>query len=152
VDAILGGWQVNGIVVFQSGIPVPLTTTNTSQSGSSLLRPNNNGGSAKLDSRSIDKWFNTSVFSQPANYTFGNVGRSLPDVRGPGVKSFDFSLFKSVKLGESKFIQFRTEVFNVTNSPEFEQPDSNLQSGTFGRLLSQRNTPRQIQFGLKIIF
>ena len=152
VDVILGGWQVNGIVTFQSGIPVTLTTTNTTQSGSGVLRPNNSGGSAKLDSPSIDKWFNTAVFTQPANYTFGNVARSLPDVRGPGVKNLDFSLFKSVKISESKFIQFRTEVFNVTNSPEFDQPDSNLQSGTFGRLLSQRNTPRQIQFGLKIVF
>jgi hypothetical protein len=117
-----------------------------------VLRPNNTGGSAKLDSRSIDKWFNTSVFGQPANYTFGNVARSLPDVRGPGVGNLDFSLFKSVKLGESMFIQFRTEVFNVANTPEFGDPDSNLQSGTFGRVLSQRNTPRQIQFGLKIVF
>jgi hypothetical protein len=152
VDAILGGWQVNGILTLMSGIPVTLSTTNTSQSGSSLLRPNNNGGSAKLDSPSIDKWFNTVVFSQPANYTFGNVGRSLPDVRGCASKNFDFSLFKNVRLAESRYIQFRTEVFNVTNTPVFDQPDSNLQSGTFGRPLTQFNTPRQIQFGLKIIF
>lgn len=152
LDKFLGGWQVNGILNFQSGVPLGLSTTNTSYSNNSVLRPNNTGTSAKLDNPTIAGWFDKSVFSQPPNYTFGNVGRNLPDVRGPGQGNLDFSLFKNIKFAETRFVQFRSEFFNLTNTPEFDNPDTSLQSSTFSRILSQRNRPRQIQFGLKIIF
>ena len=152
VNGFLGGWQINGILSFQSGIPLSLTTTNSSYSNNSVLRPNNNGTSAKLDNPTISQWFDRAVFSQPPNFSFGNVGRNLPDVRGPGQRNLDFSLFKNIKFAETRYIQFRSEVFNLTNTPEFDNPDTSLQSSTFGRILSQRNRPRQIQFGLKIIF
>lgn len=155
VDGFLGGWQANGILIFQSGIPLPISTTNTSYSGNSALRPNNNGQSARLEggaSSRMDKFFKTEVFSAPALYTFGTVGRNLPDVRGPGVNNLDFSIFKNIPFAEGRFFQFRAEAFNVTNTPEFNNPDTGLQSATFGKITSQRNIPRQIQFGLKIIF
>jgi hypothetical protein len=155
VDGLLGGWQVNGILNFQTGIPLALTTTNTSFANNIVLRPNNNGSSAGLDSSSgnkLDKYFKTEVFSAPPLYTFGNVSRTLPDVRGPGLGNLDFSIFKNIRIAEGRSVQFRSEVFNLTNTPEFEVPDTALQSPTFGKILSQRNRPRQIQFGLKIIF
>ena len=82
-NGVIGGWQVNGIVAMQTGQPLAITTQNTSGAGNASLRPNNNGHSAKLDTpieSRLNKYFNTSVFSQPAPFTFGNTGRALPDV------------------------------------------------------------------------
>jgi hypothetical protein len=155
IDGLLGGWQVNGILLFQSGIPLAISTTNTSYANNSALRPNNNGQSARIEGPSgerMDKFFITEVFSAPPLYTFGNVGRNLPDVRGPGLGNLDFSIFKNLKFDEGRFVQFRAEFFNLTNTPEFNNPDTSLQSASFGKITSQRNRPRQIQFGLKLVF
>jgi hypothetical protein len=155
VDAFLGGWQMNGIVTFEGGQPLALTTLDTSQSGGAVLRPNNNGTSANLGgaiSARLARYFDTSVFSQPAPFTFGNVGSTLPDVRGPGGRNLDFSLFKNFKIGERMNVAFRAESFNLSNTPRFGLPDQNLSSATFGRITTQSNAPRQVQFGLKLLF
>ena len=155
VDAILGGWQVNGIISLSSGYPLRLTTSNTTQSFSSTLRPNNNGQSAKLSGRvqdRFDEFFDTSVFSQPDPYTFGNTGRYLPDVRRPRVSNWDFSLFKNFDVTDKMMLQFRAEFFNFTNSPNFGAPNMSFNSNQFGRITSQSNIPRQTQLGLKLLF
>ena len=155
VDAILGGWQINGIATFATGLPVAVTTQNTANANNASLRPNNNGHSAKLsgpvESRLI-KYFDTSVFSQPAPFTFGNTGRVLPDVRIPGTKNLDFSLFKSFRLMESVSLQLRAEAFNLANRVQFGRPNSNLNAANFGQITGQANSPRQMQFGLKLLF
>jgi hypothetical protein len=155
VDAILGGWQMNGIATFGTGLPVALTTQNTSGAGNASERPNNNGQSALLqgpvESR-LNRYFNTSVFSQPAPFTFGNTGRTLPDVRIPGQHNLDFSLFKTFRLVERLSLQFRAEAFNFTNSVQFGRPASGLNSNTFGQITTQANSPRQLQFALKLLF
>ncbi len=155
VNALVGGWKVNGILTLQTGIPLSITTTNTSQANNAVLHPNNNGSSAALDGPAVgrlNQYFNTSVFSQPAPYTFGNTGRNLPDVRGPGLRSLDFALNKEVRIHESLHLQIRGEAFNLTNTPGFNNPDTNLQSPTFGAITSQFNQPRQIQVGLRLAF
>jgi len=155
VDAFLGGWQLNGITTFETGQPLLLTTQDTSLSGGAVLRPNNNGESANLGgeiSQRLGRYLDTSVFSRPAPFTFGNVGSTLPDVRGPGGRNFDFSLFKSFGIGERTRLEFRAESFNLSNTPRFGLPDQNLSSVTFGRITTQSNAPRQVQFGLKLLF
>ena len=155
VDAVMGGWQVNGILTMQTGFALALTTQNTSNSGSQQLRPNNNGKSAKLDGDihgRLDRYFDTSVFSQPAPFTFGNTGRTLPDVRGPGNRNVDFSLFKNFKIRERLGAQFRGEAFNLTNTVQFGLPNQSFNSPQFGMISGQANGPRQIQFGLKLLF
>jgi hypothetical protein len=146
---------MNGIATLQTGQPITLSTQDTSGSGGTTLRPNNNGQSAKLsgsiESR-LNRYFNTAVFSQPAPFTFGTTGRTLPDVRGPGVNNLDASLFKDFKPLERMTVQFRAEAFNLFNKPQFGFPNSNLSSGQFGVISSQANSPRQIQFGLKLLF
>jgi hypothetical protein len=97
-------------------------------------------------------YFNTSVFSQPAPFTFGNTGRTLPDVRGPGVNNFDFSVFKDFKLVERVALQFRAEAFNLFNRVQFGFPNQSLSSGQFGVISSAANSPRQLQFALKVLF
>ena len=155
LDIVAGGWQMNGIVTLQTGQPIALTTQNTSNSGSNVLRPNNSGKSSKLDGdveSRLTRYFDTSVFSQPAPFTFGNVGRTLPDVRGPGVKNIDFSLFKNFKIVERISLQFRAEAFNLTNTPSFGFPNQNFNAVQFGQITATATDPRQLQFGLKLLF
>ena len=94
-----------------------------------MLRPNNNGHSAAFsgpDNQRLNRYFDTSVFSQPAPFTFGNTGRTLADVRGPGVHNLDFSAFKNFHIKERANLQFRAEAFNWTNTPKFNNPSSNI--------------------------
>ncbi len=155
VNAALGGWQVNGIAAFQTGLPLALLAQNSSDSGSAVVRPNNNGHSARLSGPIVDKlgeYFNTSVFSQPAPFTFGNTGRTLPDVRAPGAQNFDLSLFKNFRPIEKVSIQFRAEAFNALNRVQFAAPNTASNSAQFGVISAQANNPRQVQFGLKYRF
>ncbi|MGI8783663.1 MAG: TonB-dependent receptor domain-containing protein [Acidobacteriota bacterium] len=155
-DALLGGWQINGITSFQTGLPLTLNAPNTCNCFNQGLRPNISG-SAKLSGDvhdRLDAYFNTAVFSQPALYSFGNATRTLPDVRSPGTHNWDFSLFKNFRATERLNVQFRAEAFNALNRVQFGFPDQsfgNLGRG-FGQIRSQANAPRQVQFGLKILF
>lgn len=155
--ALLGGWQVNGILTLQTGFPLALTTTqNTPNFGSNVLRPNTTGQSAKLSGSvksRLNEYFDTSVFKQPPPFTFGNTGRTLPNVRAPGVRNLDASLFKNFRFAERSRVQFRAESFNALNQVQFGEPGQNLNdSANFGRIRNQANSPRQLQFALKILF
>jgi hypothetical protein len=155
LNSLLGNWQINGIATFAKGLPIVLTTQNSSGAGNAALRPNNNGQSAKLDTpveSRLNRYFDTSVFSQPAPFTFGNTGRALPDVRVPGAKNLDFSLFKNFPVVERISLQLRAEAFNLLNSPQFGRPNSGLNSNQFGMISSQANSPRQMQLALKLLF
>lgn len=153
VDAVLGGWQVNGIAVFQTGQPVIVTNSVPTTSGAT--RPNNNGGSAKKSGDIRDRltqYFDTSVFSGPGPFEFGNTGRTLPDVREPGTRNFDVSVFKNFRVWEGAHVQFRSEFFNVFNTVTFGAPGGSYGNPTFGTITSQANDPRDIQLALKLIF
>jgi hypothetical protein len=159
MDAVLGGWQVNGILTLQTGTPVIITQNqNNTGLGSPGQRPNNNGKSAAKDSGStndrISEWFDTSVFSFAPAFTFGNVGRTLPDVRNPGIKNLDASLFKNFRFTEDVNVQFRAEAFNLTNTPQFGIPGSQLGGAGFGAITGYANgqAPRQVQLALKLLF
>ncbi len=155
VDTLFGEWQINGITTFETGMPLTLSTADTSDSGGIVLRPNNDGKSAAFSGPAqsrLSEYFNTSVFSQPAPFTFGTTGRTLPDVRGPGIANYDFSLFKDFKLVERVALQFRAEAFNIFNRVQFNFPNSVLSSGQFGVISSAANSPRQMQLALKILF
>jgi len=156
VDALLGGWQMNGIYTYQTGFPLSVTASNTcTNCGINTLRPNNNGQSAELSgpvSQRLTKYFNTSVFSQPAAFTLGNTGRTLPDVRAPSGEGIDFSLFKMFHPVERMTLEFRAEAFNLLNQVVFGMPNTSLSSNQFGVISSQANSPRAIQFGLKLLF
>ena len=86
------------------------------------------------------------MFSQPDPFTFGTTGRTLPDVREPGVANFDFSVQKNVSLAERLRMQFRGELFNIFNTPQFGRPGTTFGTPQFGVISSQANSPRQIQF------
>ena len=155
VDAVLGGWAVNAIDTAQTGFPLSPTTANTSNSGSAVLRPNNDGHSAALSgpvSLRLNAYLNAKVFSLPAAFTFGNTSRTLPDVRAPGLENIDFSLFKTFRVREYCRLQFRAEAFNLLNQVVFGTPNMTVSAAAFGQITGQSNTARQLQFALKLLF
>jgi hypothetical protein len=155
-ELLLGGWQVNGIYTLQSGSLIGIGAANTAGIFGMESRANNNGTSAviNVDAKArLDQWFNTSVFSQPAAFTLGNVGTLVPDLRAHHTNNLDFSLFKQFSLSEKFRLQFRAESFNTSNRVQFSAPNNNVNGGAaFGRVTAQANQPRQLQFGLKLLF
>lgn len=151
-NTVIGGWQLNLNAVIQSGLPLAVSAGAGPIPEFARLRPNSTGVSAKLDNPDINRWFNTAAFTQPAPYTFGNVGRLLPDVRRDGYSNLDASLFKNFTVGDRFRAQFRYEVFNVLNHPVFGAPGGVLTSTNFGIVTSQANAPRQMQLALKLNF
>ncbi len=153
VTRALGGWRMSGILTLQSGEPLYLTNSVNNINGFTLAsRPNNDGTSAKLSNPTPYEWFNTSVFSLPAPFTYGTTGRTLPDVRAAGVKNLDFSLLKDTTLRENTRLEFRAEVFNLLNTPQFAIPGTALGAASFGVVSSQANPPRELQLALKLLF
>ena len=155
VEAVLGGWQVNGIVTIQSGTPLTITASNTAGLFNPVTRANWNGADPRLDGPGedrIQRWFDTSVFSQPSPFTFGNAGATHALVRSDGVRNLDLSLFKHFALPGGARVQARIEAFNAFNRVQFGSPNLSVTSSTFGVVTSQANTPRQMQFGLKVLW
>lgn len=155
VNQAFGGWQINTIGTMQTGIPLVV------RGASNYLadRPNSTGRSAKLDRRSSANWFDTSQFVNPPNYTYGNVSRTLPDVRTPGTVNWDLSCVKNVRWSERFNLQFRAESFNFMNHVNLKAPDVTFvpgadgknRSGSFGIITGSRDA-RVIQFALKLTF
>ncbi len=149
-NAIVGGWQVNGIYTWQRGFPITIQADD-------LGGLNDTFGSNRADivgdpdvgDQTVEHWYNTAAFVQPGLGQLGNTGRNI--LRGPGVNNLDFSLFKNFEFGHDMRLQFRFESFNFFNHPQFNRPDSNVSSATFGVLNSAR--PGRInQLGLKFLF
>lgn len=158
LDLLLGEWQVNGVITFSTGVPLAIVNAqNNSQSFSAAQRPNVDGKDPNLTgdrstSARLARWFDTSAFSQPATFTFGNSPRVLPNVRADGVRLWDSSIFKAFPIREAIRLEFRTEMFNFTNTPNFALPGQAFGNAQFGVISSQQNSPRQIQFGLKLYY
>jgi hypothetical protein len=155
LGSIVGGWQVNGITLFQSGPPLQISGGSDSGSMAGTQRPNWSGGNATLGSRIEDRlgaYFDTSVFSINPPFTFGNAPRLMPNLRGPRASNFDVSLFKNLHINERFRMQFRAEAFNAFNHPQFGNPNTTITSNLFGRISSQQNSPRDIQLALKLLF
>lgn len=150
----LGGWQTNGIIIMQGGFPfnvgIPTDVANTATNGTQ--RPNIVGTpSDNCGSGHITNCITSAAFALPAQYTYGNAGRNI--LRGPGLYNVDFSVFKVFTLTERFKLQFRSEFFNLLNTPHFNNP-SGLTLGTaaFGSITSTSSDNREIQFALKLNF
>ena len=150
---LLGGWQGNGVTTFQSGVPLAIGNPVNQLGFGAGSRPVNNGKSARIDEgqRTPDRWFDTSVFSQPAPFTFGNLTRYSPDLRGQGVNNWTTGFFKDTRFTESVYLQFRAEFFNLFNHPLWGSPGTTVDTPLFGRVTSKGGN-RTGQLGLKLIF
>ena len=149
VDAVLGGWQIQGIYVWRSGRPfTPTISSDRANTGVGGQRPNRIG-SGELDDPTVAVWFDKTAFVLPAQFTYGNSGGSI--LREDTYKTLDFSLFKQFRIGTHR-LQFRAETFNMTNTPSFNAPNSAIDTAAGGRVTSTSSTPRQMQFALKYNF
>ena len=154
---LLSGWQTTGVLSFQTGRPFTvalISDLDNSNTGRSSLgfgandRPNL-VGNAKLDNPTPERWFNTAAFAIPAFGNFGNAGRNI--VEGPGYQNINFSVIKNTLLREGLRLQLRAEFFNLFNHPNFDLPDNFIGSPSFGAIRSAQS-PRRIQFGVKLLF
>ena len=159
-DLAIGGWGVEGVTTIQEGFPLHFTTnsSNLNAAGAGSQRPNVvNGCDVNMSGSSTQKlgeYFNTSCFVQPAAFTFGSEPRTDPTLRSPGETNWDFSAFKNFSLTpEGKaHLQFRAEFFNIFNRVQFGYPGQALGSSSFGVITTQYNSPRLVQFALKLAF
>lgn len=152
LDALIGGWSVNGIVTLQTGFPISIAAWDLnglldtfSQRASVSGQPIYPSGFHK----SAREWFNTAAFTQPAQGVFGNASKGI--VRAPGSENVDLSLFKNFSITERARFQFRAESFNAFNHTNYGVPDYNEEDKGFGTIYSAA-PGRILQLGGKIIF
>ena len=157
VNGILGGWQVNGIGTFQTGVPLVVRGSNNF---TGIAFPDVIGDpSLPSDQRSQNGWFNTSVFRNPANFTIGNAPFTLPSTRAPGLVDVSFSLFKTFSFLERYRLEARWEMFNALNTVNLNAPNTTFQpnvqgvnvNANFGRIFGAGEA-RRMQFGLRLTF
>ena len=151
---LLTDWEVNGLFAIDSGFPFSVAAPfNNSLTGNGLdqadIVP---GQSLTLDgdrSRNdqVNRWFNTAAFTANQTATFGNSGRNI--LRSPALVNFDFALIKPFPIGERFRVLFRSEFFNLFNTPQFLPPGNTLGTATFGKITSARD-PRILQLSLKL--
>jgi hypothetical protein len=153
LNAVAGNWQVNGISTIRSGLPftpeLGFSSANTGDPRPSRIA----NGNLPADQRTINRWFDKSAFVASPFYQFGNAGRNI--LEGPGAVNFDISVFKSFpisKLGEGANVQFRGELFNAFNHPQFGTPNNRVDLAQGGTITSLSHDMRIVQFGLKILF
>ena len=152
IEAALAGWRVNAIVVAQSGAPFTVNLgidranigAGPAQRPDQLRDPNLPGGE-----RTADRWFDTGAFALQAPFTFGSAPRN--SVIGPGSANVDLALAKTWPLQGTSVLELRWEIFNVFNRANFDVPNRIFGSPDFGRVSSAKN-PREMQFGVRVVF
>ena len=150
-NAVLGGWSLNAIALLQSGMPVTVTqaTNNNAFAGFALQRPTIVGNpTLGPEQRTPGKFFNTNAFAATPQFAIGNASRN--PVRGPAYRNLDVALVKHSKLTERTALEFRAEMFNLTNTPAFAQPNGSFGTPAFGSITSTMTDPRVMQFALRL--
>ncbi|MBM3735440.1 MAG: TonB-dependent receptor [Acidobacteria bacterium] len=155
--ALLSGWQLNTVTTAQTGVPLRVRGASnfTGIAWPDVTRD------PTLDSadRSVIRWFDTDAFRNPRNFTIGNVARTLPRTRAPGLFDMALSLFKVFRVAENMRLEFRAEAFNALNHVNYAVPNTTFtpnaqgvnNNANFGRSLSALNA-RALQFGLRLVF
>ena len=149
--AALGGWNVNAIMLLQSGMPLAVTqaTNNNAFAGFSLQRPNIVGQpSLPSNQRTTARFFNTTAFAAAPAFVIGSASRD--PVRGPAYRDLDLSVVKHTHITERTDVEFRAEMFDLTNTPAFSQPNGSFGNAAFGSITSTTNDPRVVQFALRL--
>lgn len=152
---LISGWQINGILVAQTGTPFTVTTSkDLANVGLSSTYANLvPGQSLKVANPSPTKWFNTAAFTntEPAGvYAYGNSSRNA--LNSDGTNNLDFGLYRRIPIHESMQAEFRAEIFNLLNHPSFGTPTTSVDSTAFGAVSTTSSTSRETQFALKVLF
>jgi hypothetical protein len=161
LDLIAGGWEVNSIISANTGTPLDVSYSPSAANdvtgltndyrGEAILRPNVNGTSVSQDTNGlVNTYFKGYTFTTPpASDPFGDAGRNA--FRAPGLAQWDFAANKTFHVTERFGLQFRSEFFNLTNHTNFGIPNTVSTNSAFGTIRTTY-APRQIQFGLKVLF
>jgi hypothetical protein len=147
----ISDWQVNGIVLIESGAPftVNLGTDRANIGTGPAQRPDQTCDPNEGGAGTAQQWFNTSCFALQPQFAFGNAPRN--SVLAPGMVSADLGFQRDVALGRGVRAQLRLEIFNFLNRTNFDVPNRIAFTPNFGRIFSAK-TPRQMQFGVKVLF
>ena len=157
VNRVLGGWQLSSILWAQTGHHfTPSVSNPIPRLGASSVagwRPDRIAD-GRLATRTADRWFDTSALVLPrdaaGNFRLGSAGRSI--LVGDGPFNWDAGLLKSFAITERLQLQFRGEVFNLTNTPTLGDPTANIESPDYGKVRGTTSSPRQFQFALRLSF
>ena len=156
-NALLGGWSVNGGLTLYTGFYFDVAApANTLNIGEAVRADRLRDGNLPSSQRSISRWFETEAFVNPGFRQWGNGGRGV--LVGPGTKQLDFSIFKHFPVREGKQFQFRAEFFNISNTPQFNNPNATVGTPNYGIVTSAgseqtfQRAQRQIQLALKFLF
>jgi outer membrane receptor protein involved in Fe transport len=149
VSKIIGGWRVGALLTLASGLPAnPSISGNPDNVPDNTDRPNR-VANGNIDDPTVDRWWDPTAFQRQALYTFGNSGRNV--LIAPGTRTANVVFTKSTQITESQRVEFRAELFNFTNTPNFGVPTTDVANPNFGKIFSA-GPPRQLQFGLKYYF
>jgi hypothetical protein len=160
LDLVIGGWQFNNILLLQTGQPVDLAAAGSANPGNrpDLVKP------IAYPKSISGTWFDTTSFSSAnlpstlatdgsGNYVYtrvGTLGRN--QVYGPGYRTDNLGLQKNFQILEGKTLELHGDAFNVTNTPNFLNPDNSQNDGNFGKITSLHGSPRQIQLSARFTF
>ena len=151
---IVGGWQLNGIFRVVTGSPFNITA----DAGPCNCPGNGQFADVVASYRTLgsvgpgERFFDTTAFAAPAAGRFGNAGRNIG--RGPTLTNYDFSIFRNFDLKEGWRLEFRSEFYNLTNTPQFANPVGNVNAGNFGQITGTIASAgeREVQFALRLRF
>jgi hypothetical protein len=157
IHTAFSGWEVGGIWTLQSGAPFTVNlSTDVASNGEPLSAPSQRPNltcNPNSGPKTTAKWFNTACFAMPNPFTYGNAGRDI--VIGPGLDDFDAMLMNAFPLRENMKLQFRLDIFNFLNHPNFNAPVGAGRifsaSSSFGSITSAQD-PRDMQFSLRLVF
>jgi hypothetical protein len=147
-NLLVGEWELSGILSYASGAPLSFDVPGATLGNGYDTRPNL-VGSLAVSNHGPSLWFNPQGLAAPAAYAYGNSGMNILD--GPPTHGLDAALLKNFVFREGTYLQFRWEVFNVPNYVNFGAPNTSIGESTTGEIFSA-GAPREIQFGLKLIF
>jgi Carboxypeptidase regulatory-like domain/TonB dependent receptor len=148
-ELLLGGWQVSTISKLQSGIPLTFNAAYDNLGSGVTNRANVTCPSVRTIG-SVSEWFDTSCFATPAPLQLGNSGSGK--VHGPGYYNADLSLSKTESIHESMKVSVQLDAFNLTNTPHYSNPNTNLADSNFGQIGGTNGNPRQLQLGVHFTF
>ncbi len=160
---LVNDWAVSGITQFQSGFPIRLNTEDDTELIASIFFTGTEAPQRVAPFQTLDPrkplgnlgsgyWFNPNDFQDPPLGQF-NIGTQRTICCGPGLQQWDFAVHKKISITESKYLQFRGEIFNLLNHTNFFNPDGSFSDGptSFGKI-TQAQDPRLVQFALKLFF
>jgi hypothetical protein len=141
VNFVLGGWSYSPLFTYDSGTWLTFGAMQVVGSGS-----------PKLDEPTLAKWFDTSMFVRQPSYTERTNPYYYPGLTGPRQWNLDSTLSKSFQVNDRFRVELRMEAYNTTNSIMWGMPNMSVDSALFGRITSQNNRGRELQYTLRVHF